>query len=486
MNDMLLLINLDVPASRAVARKLRGEGFFCLIADGDRPVTDEITGDVKGLVLCGGSEGKPAAIPNLESILSAGLPVLAFGDAALGLCEISGGTVVRLGDGPRPVTLSSDTHERLLSNIAAAERYLPHPMAMNLPAGTRPVCWSAEGAVMGFARNDRAVYGFAFQVENNDPEGVHLLCNFARDICGCEAWWNDDTFIDRAIREIRETAEGGEGICAISGGVDSALCAALGTKALGDRMHCIFVDTGLLREGEADSIMDNLHRIAGLHVRRIDAQADFLEALSGVTGSREKEQIIYARLRAYIRHEVSAMPEARVILQGTNYSDTFGTGMSLRTELSGARVRLLEPVRFLFKDEIRRVASALRLPEAVCKRQPFPSSGLALRITSEVTAAHLAELGTADRIVREEIEGAGLNRRLWQYYASLFDSPGDRGGIVIVIRAVQAMDRGAVAARLPNDVVERMTERILRDVPGVSRVLYDMTPSKTYRKMEWT
>ncbi len=485
MNDMLLLINLDIPASRAVARKLRGEGYFCLIADCGRSLSEEITADTRGIVLCGGSEGVAAEIPGVDEILAAGLPVLAFGDAALGLCEHFGGTTVSLGQRERPVTLSSDRQERLLRDIAGAERFIPQPAAMNLPAGCRPVCWSPEGAVMGFARNDRAVYGFAFQVESNDPEGVHLLRNFARDICGCDAWWNDDAFIERAIGEIVETAEDGEGICAISGGVDSALCAALGARALGERMHCLFIDTGLLREGEADQIMNSLSRIAGLRVQRIDAQAEFLEALQGVTGAKEKEQIIYARLRAHIRHEVSGRPEVRVILQGTNYSDTFSGGISLRTELTGARVRLLEPVRYLFKDEIRRVAQMLRLPEEVCKRQPFPSSGLALRITPVVTEAHLRELGTADRIVREEIEAAGLNKRLWQYYASLYEYPGDNGGTVIVLRAVQAMDRGAVAARLPSDMVERMTERILRDVPNVSRVLYDMTPSKTYRRIEW-
>ena len=485
MRDTLLLINLCKSTSRAVAKKLRGEGYFCLIVSPDEPLEAFIAPETRGLVICGGSKGNPQEMPDPEKLASFGLPVLAFGDAALGICQSMGGSLVSFGEGPQPIRVSSDSQEPLLAGIQEAERYLEAPTCMNLPGGFHPVAWTSDGGVVGFAWNTHPVYGFAFQVEANDPEGVRSLQNFAGEICNCEAWWSDTAFIDFAVDEIRRESDGGEAICAVSGGVDSAVCAALGTLALGDKMRCIFVDTGLLRLGEADDIMQNLQHIAGLKIDRIDTASEFMEALQGVRDSREKEQIIYARLRAHIRHEVSDMPDVRLILQGTNYSDTFGTSLSMRSELTGARVRLLEPVRFLFKDEIRRVAQALRLPESVCKRQPFPSSGLALRIVPEVTPERLKYLQEADQIVREEIEAPGLNKRLWQYYASLYDNPIDTEGIVITIRAVQALERGAVAARLPSDVVERMTERIIKTIPGVIRVLYDMTPSQSYGRMEW-
>lgn len=487
MGDMLLLVNLDNPASRAVARKLRGEGYFCLLVSPEDFAQQPVPEEARGLVLCGGSTGTPGGLAEADPYISAGLPLLAFGDAALALCQRLGGSIVSLGETARSVRVSYSQQEGLLEGIEEGDRYLTHPVCVNLPENARPVAWTSEGGVIGFAMNSAPVYGFAFQVESNDPEGVGLLRAFAGKTCGCSAWWNYDAFIDRAIDAIRGAAEGGEGICAISGGVDSAVCAALGTLALGDKMHCVFVDTGLLREGEADDIMVTLGKEANLQIRRIDAREDFLEALRDVRDPGEKEKIIYSRLRAHLRHEVSGMPEVRLILQGTNYSDVFGSGLNLRTELTGARVRLLEPVRSLFKDEIRKVAQALRLPDSVCRRQPFPSSGLALRLYPTVTEERLGWLATADRIVREEIEGPGLSRKLWQYYASLYENPIDpAGGMIVTVRAVQAQERGAVAARLPNDVLERITERVMAEIPAVIRVYYDMTPSRTYNRMEWS
>ena len=487
MRDMLLLVNLDHPASRSVARKLRGEGYFCLIVSPEDFEEQPIPEGAKGLVLCGGSAGTDCPVPGPERLIAAGLPVLAFGDAALTLCERLGGSTVLLDSAARSVRVSYGQQERLLEGLEEGERYLPNPICVNLPEDTRPVAWVAEGGVIGFALNNAPVYAFAFQVENNDPEGVGLLRAFAGTVCGCEAWWNDEAFIESAIREIREAADGGDAICAISGGVDSAVCAKLGAMALGEKMHCVFVNTGLLREGEAEDIMDTLQRGAGLSVWQIDAREEFIEALRDIRSPKEKEQIIYSRLRAHIRHAVSAMPDVRIFLQGTNYSDVFGSSLSLRQELTGARVRLLEPVRSLFKDEIRRVAQAIRLPESVCRRQPFPSSGLALRIVPTVTEEGVRTLGTADRIVREEIEGAGLNRRLWQYYASLYENPtGLGGGMIVTVRAVQAQERGAVAARLPSDLLERITERVLAELPEVARVYYDLTPSHSYNRMEWS
>ena len=486
MADMLLLINLDIPASRSVARKLRGEGFFCLVMPAGTRPEDFPEAGVRGLVFCGGSTGEPVAVPCLEEYLTLGLPVLALGDAALTLCQHYGGGLSEIGEKPASVSVRFTGTVLSREGLGESDRYLVHPRYM-IPSARMEAVAVADGGVLGFRTAENNVYAMAFQVENNDPDGLQLLVSYGRELCGCEAWWSQRAFVDAAVREIREAAEGGDGLCAISGGVDSATCAILGQLALGDRMHCLFVDTGLMREGEAEDVMENLAGIAGLHVIRVDAREEFVQALEGVREREQKERIIYSRLRAHLRHTVGLLPDVRVILRSTNYSDTFGRRVELNPELPAGGVRMLEPLRYMFKDEIRRVAESLSLPESVCRRQPFPSGGLALRIVPLVTEERLRQLGTADRILREEIEGGGYNKRLWQYYAMLIEDPipGDEG-LVVVIRAIQSTQGGAMAARLPADVTERVTERILAEIPQVRRVFYDLTPSKSYGRVEWS
>ena len=485
MQDMMILINLDSPSSRSIAEKLRVSGYFCLVQPAGATPEEFLSEEVRGILLCGPAVGQPCEIPNLEKYLQTGLPILALGDAALSLCCSLDGTLSADTDMAGSVPVHFDPEDPLLAGVKDSDRYLPAARWLSLSPQIRGVASSA-GRVLGFRMAERPVYGFAFQIESNDPDGMQLLNRFGAEICRCEPWWSDRALIDRAVEEIRLAAEDGMGVCAISGGVDSAVCAKLGSLALGERMHCLFVDTGLLREGEAEDVMENLGRIAGLQVTRVEARGEFIQALENVSDAGEKQRIVYALLRAHLRHWVSQHPDVRVILQGTNYSDTFGKNVSLDTELPSARVRLLEPLRCLFKDEIRQIGEILGLPESICRRQPFPSSGLALRIIPMVTEERLRQLGTADRILREEIEGGGYNKRLWQYYAMLYeDSLPEDGGLMVILRAIQAQERGAVAARLPADLTERITQRILREIPEVRRVLYDLTPSKTYGQMEW-
>ena len=484
-HELLSLINFDNQTSRSVARKLRAEGYFCLVSSPGTPSDQLSDGEVRGIILCGGSTGHPIPIPNLADYLTSGMPLLALGDAAMTLCSSMNGSYNRISDQPITVQIDFAPRDPLVGEIRQSERYLLSPTELKPGPNCRAIA-SSESRVLGIAVLDRPVYALAFQMENNDPDGAQILVQFARRICGCTSWWSENAFLEMAVAEIRLAAEGGEGVCAISGGIDSAVCAALGARALGDRMYCLFVDTGLLRIGEAEDVIQNIQTIPGLRVHRIDARDEFLKALEGVSDPSEKQQIIYSRLRAHLRHEVSQLPNVRVILQGTNYSDAFGRDIALKPELPSARVRLLEPVRYLFKDEIRRLGEALNLPECLCRRQPFPSAGLARRIFSDVNAERLRILGEADRVLREEIEGGNYNKRLWQYYAMLADDPipGDNGYIVL-LRAVQAVESGAVAARLPSDVVERIASRILSCEPQVRRVLYDLTPSRTYGRVEW-
>ena len=335
--------------------------------------------------------------------------------------------------------------------------------------------------MVGLRVRQRDVYGLAFPLERNDPSTVQLLTNFCCRKCGCTRWWSERAFIEEAKTAIAEAADGGDALCALSGGVDSGVCALLGSLALGTRLHCIFVDTGLLREGEAEEVMEAYQLQLGLNVRRIDARAEFMLALQGVTDPGETERIIRSLLRDILRREAKAIPGVTLLLRGTNYADTPSPEDNAAL-LDGLRV--IEPVRELFKDEIRHVGESLGLPQSMTSRQPFPGSGLASRIMASVTAERLAILREADAIFRKEIEAAGLHRRLWQYFAALALSPLPGGGVMIILRAVQAVEGGSgMPARLPSDLLERVTEDILRTCPDVQRVFYDYTPSKTYARL---
>ena len=483
MRDMVVVINLDERSSRSMAQKLRAEHFYCKVLPADVSAEEITRHEPLGILLAGGASGEASDFPALPDVLALNLPMLAMGDAALALCIAMGGSLSEAAAESGVIQVRYNEGGALLREVYDAERYLPACRFM-APTAAMMTLALADGGILGFRAADRALYGLAFPLERNDPDGVQLLINFCQDICGCTPWWSDSAFIERAVQELDRNSDGGDALCAISGGVDSGVSAMLGYKALGSRLHCLFIDTGLLRKGEGEQVLSVFRDQLGLDVKCIHAEEEFLSILRGVTNPVEKERIVFAQLRAITRREVAQIPGIRLILQGTNYSDTLDSEPPLQLENQGAHIRIAEPVRELFKEEIRHVGEELEMPDAICRRQPFPGSGLALRIMAEVTAEKLALLREADAIFRDELEKAGQQKRLWQYYATLSDNniPGDEG-YLIGLRAVQAIDGDtAVAARLPADLLERVTERILANVPGIYRVFYDLTPSRSYAK----
>lgn len=481
MQDALLLLELDTMTCRQTARRLRGEAIYCRIQAADEALDSEMLADCRGLVLCGAQTGEPAEIPGLEGLLSAGLPVLALGDTALTVCVAMGGGLGAKLTEPGVQRVQFAAGDPVTGELDISERWLPVCRFMQPGSGAVPL-GQTEGGVLAIRGAQLPVYGFAFEVEQNDPDGMRILCNFAEAVCGCTPWWSTDAFVLRATEEISQFADGGDAVCAVSGGVDSAVCAMLAKRAIGSRLHCIFVDTGLLRPGEAEWVT-SIFRSLGIEVNCIDARDEFVEALKGQRDQREKEKLVFARLRAILRREVSRLPEVRIVLQGTNYSDSLERELPFPVEFGSVRVRIMEPVRDLFKDEIRRVAETIGLPEEIAQRQPFPGSGLALRVYGEVTEEKLAILRQADAIYREEIERAGQQKKLWQYYALLADNPvPEQDDVLIVLRAVQVAMGGVAAARLPSDLLERCADRITKEVPRVRRVLYDLTRSRTLAK----
>ena len=485
MRDMVVLLNLDDRSCRSMARRLRAEHMYCKILPACATAADIAAQDALGILLAGAARGEAPAMPNLQQLLDSGLPILAMGDAALTLVQHLGGSLGEKAPEPGVRQVRLDAEDPLTAGVASGERFLPACRCMTLPAALRPIA-QTDGGVLGFRAGEQPVYGLAFLPEPNDPDATQLLLHFCKDICGCTLWWSTQTFLERAREEIDRLCQNTEAVCALSGGVDSGVCALLGNLAIGHRLHCLLIDTGLLRKGEADEVMSVYRDTLGLNVTRVNASGEFLTALRGVTDSVEKERIIHRLLQEVIQREAGRIPGVTRLLQGTNYTDALDSPC-LDMAGTGSPLLVVEPVRELFKDEIRRVGEELQLPPAVTGRQPFPGSGLALRILTDVTEERLDILRDADGIFRAEIEQSGQNKRLWQYFATLACDPlPGSAGYVVTLRAVQVIDGNlAVASRLPYDLLERVTQAILTRLPAVHRVLYDFTPSQSYASIEW-
>lgn len=480
MQDDVILINLEDSVCHALARRLRAESIYCRIMPASASADEILRQEPRGMILAKGCSGQPVDFPQMMDYLQTGLPMLCLGDTALTLCRTLGGDLTEETESG-VVTIAFHQEDSLFDGVEDGERFLPMCRRMTFGADQGDVCATANGGVVGIRARQRDVWGLAFPLERNDPATAQLLVNFSRNKCGCTPWWTERTFIDRAKASIIEAADGGDALCALSGGVDSGVSALLGHLALGHQLHCIFVDTGLLREGEASEVMETYHLQVGLNVRLVDARAEFLLALKDCADPDEKERIVRSLLQEILRREAQALPGVKLILRGTNCADTPAPENDIALP---AGIKIIEPVRELFKDEIRHVGELLGLPAAMTCRQPFPGSGLASRILTCVTAERLDVLRTADAIFRREIEEVGLHRRLWQYFAALAVSPLPHGGLMVILRAVQASEGGSgMPARIPSDLLERVTAEIMRQCSDVQRVFYDCTPSKTFARL---
>ena len=483
MRDMVLVLNFDDAASRAVTRKLRSERIFSKIVPGDLPLEKIREQEPAGLLLCGGVTGQfPAGLD--ERVLQSGLPTLALGDTAAAVLQALGGGTgdIVLQGAVRKLNYYWDSP--VTYGIESAERLLQCARDFSLPEGVSPIC-KAEELVVGFAHDTLPLYGIQFQAEQNDMEGSMLLRNFALSVCGCTTWWDDDACVTRAVEEIRRVVGDGRAVCAMTGGIDSGVSALLGFRALGNRLQCIFVDTGLLRDRESADFLRFYRDEIGMEITRVPAEEKFLRALQGVRDPGEKRRVISDLMHGILQETAGQMGQFSAVIRGTSYNDVMFGGGRHRLMLDES-VPEICPVQELFKDEIRRVGESMGIPQEIVSRQPFPGSGLALRILGEVTEEKLRVLRRADAIFRSEVLRSNAARRLWQYFAVLSSMPGEKGRYVICLRAVHASEHSmAYAARLPYDVMENTVDRILREQPEVRRVVYDWTPSENYTGIEW-
>lgn len=478
MQDMLLILDFDHRYATAAALRLRGEGIYCRILPGDTLPQDIMALSPLGIVLAGGVHGEvPLSLDG--RLLHAGMPLLALGNTAGSLLMLLNGTVGEMQQKDAVDTVRFE-QSALTEGMTESERMLGTVYPLELTEELSPIAW-VEEQVIGFRHNTLPLYAMGFQVESNDPEGTSLLFRFAREICGCSQWWNESAFIAAARSDISAKVGDGLALCALTGGLDSSVAASIAHRALGDKLRCVFVDTGLLRQDEVSRFIANYQEEEKLNITLIHAQDDFFAALSGLTTRQEKWDAIDRTMRETLRQAAAGI-EYTAIIRGITCSDLMRVGKATPMLPEEGRT-IIAPLSELFKEEVRSIGEKLGLPQEMTGGQPFPATGLALRVAGEATKERLNTLRAADALFAEEIERAGLHKRLWKYYVTMQpeECGGESGRDDLTLRAVSLADSqsggtATIPSRLPYDLLERVVEKIKQTCPNVRRVVYDLTP----------
>lgn len=512
-HDLIVVIDFGAQYSQLIARRVRECNVYCELWPYTAGLDELRRRGAKGVILSGGPasvyrEGAPRYDP---ALFDSGLPVLGICYGMQLMSHLLGGDVQpapRREYGRTPVTvLEFDTLFRGVADPAhpEIETWMSHGDHVTAPPpGFRVIAATANTPVAAIRHASKPLFGVQFHPEVvHTPRGLDILRNFLLGVCGAKPTWTMGSFLEEQVAAIRSQVGPDEHVvCALSGGVDSAVAAALAQRALGDRLHAIFVDHGLLRQGEAEQVTATFRSRFGANFIRVDAAARFLRRLEGVRDPERKRKMIGEEFIRVFEEEAAKLPNVRYLVQGTLYPDVIESGFGAADVIKShhnvgglperMNLRLLEPLRLLFKDEVRALGAELGLPDAIIRRQPFPGPGLAVRIVGPVDPERLAIARACDSVVVEELARAGLEREIWQAFAVLTDtrSVGVKGdartyGHVVAVRAVTASD-GMTAdwARVPYDVLERIAARILNEVPAVSRVVYDIS-SKPPATIEW-
>ncbi len=506
----IIILDFGSQYTQLIARRIRELNIFSEILPFNATVEEIKKHNPKGIIFSGGpaSVYQPDAPKPDERVYQLGLPILGICYGLQVITDYFGGKVVKAdrheyGKAELEILDNSDLFSGLPNKI---DVWMSHgDKVVELPKGFEPIAKTENSPFASVRDKKRKIWGVQFHPEvSHTPLGKEILKNFAVKIAGCKQDWTMGNFISEKVKEIREEVGDKKVICALSGGVDSSVAAVLVHKAIGDNLTCIFVDNGLLRKGEREQVEKTFRENFHIPLVVVDAKDRFLKALKGITDPEKKRKIIGNLFIEVFEEEAKKIPDVEYLVQGTLYPDVIesvsvkGPSAVIKTHhnVGGLpermNLKLIEPLRELFKDEVRQLGKELGLPDEIVYRQPFPGPGLAIRIIGEVNREDLDILREADAILLEEIKKAGYYTKLWQSFAVLLpiQTVGVMGDYrtyekVIAIRAVNSSD-GMTAdwAKLPYDLLDRIMRRIINEVEGVNRVVYDIT-SKPPGTIEW-
>lgn len=506
--NKIIVLNFGGQYDQLIVRRVREMGVYAELLDCTTPVGEMELDNAAGLILTGG----PQSV-NDENSLSADDAIFDLGLPILGICyglqyinHRFGGSVETPDKGEYGKTpLKVDSSSELFQGIPEESiTWMNHrDRIKDLADGFRSIAHTANAPVAAMENPDKKIYAVQFHPEVvHSQYGQQILENFVLKITKAEKDWSMEDFAQEKISQIKEKYEGEKMICGLSGGVDSTVAATLVSRAIGDKLQCIFVDHGLLRKDEANSVMETYKQL-GLNVKLVDKSEEFLDLLKGVIDPEEKRKIIGNHFVEVFEEEAKKIGGAKYLVQGTIYPDVIESGKDKASVIKSHHnvgglpenmdfVGIVEPLRELFKDEVRKVGSSLGIPEDMVQRQPFPGPGLGIRVIGEVTEDKLRIVRETDAILREEIKNYGLYRDIWQYFTvwtpiKTVGVKGDKRSYdnVIAIRAVTSIDAMTVeAAELPYDLLQTLSSRMINEVEGVGRVVYDIT-SKPPGTIEW-